>query len=528
MGRSKQFKKDRLYITQTEWIESFGGKKKDKEKRPNKNLQFYCCNISLQPWTDPVCTPEGVIFDLVSVLPWIKKYKVNPVTGEPMSVADLISLKFVKNDEGHFICPATQQVFTDHTHIVAIKPTGNVYSFKAVDTLNLKNKNFTDICTGEPFKRKDIIVLQDPQHPEFHDSKEYYFVKNNLTSRKKEVMSSDPLSHITLTSTSERIFKEIKEKDEAEKALREEASKLEGSSIVAITDTTTAATPKYRGLDSASFTSTDFTPKQIVDEGWKPKSTPLKGYVRIVTNRGNINLQLHCDLVPLTTENFLTHCCNGYYNGTIFHRNIRHFVIQGGDPTGTGKGGESIWGKPFPDEFHKSLKHDGEGVLSMANRGKNTNTSQFFIMYKSAPHLNGVHSVFGKVVGGLEILRELSHVETDESDRPLEEIKILETIVYKNPFDDAEMKKQEIIQQEKQKREKESKEYGAWLSNPTAALAPHKEQNQNQTTEGIGKYITTTTPQNKKHGLDFGTISQPPAKKKKTDRSGYGDFSNFG
>jgi peptidyl-prolyl cis-trans isomerase-like protein 2 len=105
---------------------------------------------------------------------------------------------------------------------------------------------------------------------------------------------------------------------------------------------------------------------------------------------GNINIQLHCDLAPLACENFITHCGSGYYNGTIFHRNIRHFMIQGGttkdpaskilillgDPEGTGSGGKSIWGRPFPDEFNKSLRHDGEGVVSMANRGKDTNGSQ--------------------------------------------------------------------------------------------------------------------------------------------------------
>jgi peptidyl-prolyl cis-trans isomerase-like protein 2 len=170
---------------------------------------------------------------------------------------------------------------------------------------------------------------------------------------------------------------------------------------------------------------------------------------------GNLNLQLHCDLVPLACENFLTLCETGYYKNTIFHRNIRHFMIQGGDPSATGRGGKSIWNKEFPDEFIKSLKHDGAGVLSMANYGKNTNTSQFFICYKSAPHLNNKHTVFGKLVGGMDVLKGMALMENDLSDKPLTDIVILESIVYLNPFSKEEMEKEE--QEEKLKKEKEKR-----------------------------------------------------------------------
>ena len=101
-----------------------------------------------------------------------------------------------------------------------------------------------------------------------------------------------------------------------------------------------------------------------------------KGYVRLVTNRGPLNLELHCDLVPKTCENFIKHCKNGYYNETIFHRLIRNFMVQGGDPSGKGDGGESIWGSPFKDEFVGTLSHSGRGILSMANKGSDTNGSQ--------------------------------------------------------------------------------------------------------------------------------------------------------
>ncbi len=101
-----------------------------------------------------------------------------------------------------------------------------------------------------------------------------------------------------------------------------------------------------------------------------------KGYVRLVTNVGPLNLELHCDYVPKTCENFMKLCQKGYYDGTKFHRSIKHFMLQGGDPTGTGTGGESLWGKPFKDEFKQFLSHQGRGILSMANSGPNTNKSQ--------------------------------------------------------------------------------------------------------------------------------------------------------
>lgn len=109
---------------------------------------------------------------------------------------------------------------------------------------------------------------------------------------------------------------------------------------------------------------------------------------------------------------------------------------QGGDPTGTGRGGESAWGGTFKDEFHAKLTHDGRGVLSMANAGPNTNGSQFFIMFKSAPHLDRKHSVFGRVVGGLPVLRDMELQPTDKDDRPVQSIRIEEVEVFQSPFDE--------------------------------------------------------------------------------------------
>lgn len=125
--------------------------------------------------------------------------------------------------------------------------------------------------------------------------------------------------------------------------------------------------------------------------------TPSSHQALITTSPSPHPPQVHCDQVPKTAKNFLALCGSGYYDGTKFHRNIKKFMVQGGDPTGTGKGGESIYGKYFDDEISDNLRHDGRGVVSMANRGPHTNGSQFFILYDKAPHLNNVNTIFAKV-----------------------------------------------------------------------------------------------------------------------------------
>ena len=146
------------------------------------------------------------------------------------------------------------------------------------------------------------------------------------------------------------------------------------------------------------------------------------------TSKGNIKIELRADLAPKAVQNFVTHSKNGYYNGLIFHRVIKDFMIQGGDPTGTGAGGESIWGKPFEDEFAPNAVFDKAGILAMAIRGPNTNGSQFFITTVVTYHLNGRHTIFGYVKEGFDIVKKIESVETNgryEGNKPLEEVKII-------------------------------------------------------------------------------------------------------
>lgn len=148
----------------------------------------------------------------------------------------------------------------------------------------------------------------------------------------------------------------------------------------------------------------------------------------IETNQGKIEVELRADMAPKAVENFLTHSKNGYYNGTIFHRVIKSFMIQGGDPTGTGRGGESIWGKDFDNEYAPNAVFDKPGILAMANRGPNTNGSQFFITTVPTYWLNGGYTIFGYVKSGMDIVRKIENTPTTGrygGDKPLNEQKII-------------------------------------------------------------------------------------------------------
>jgi len=146
----------------------------------------------------------------------------------------------------------------------------------------------------------------------------------------------------------------------------------------------------------------------------------------IHTTYGDLFCKLFPKECPKTIENFCTHARDGYYNGHTFHRVIKSFMIQTGDPTGTGMGGESIWGQDFEDEFHETLKHDKPYTLSMANAGPNTNGSQFFVTVCPTPHLDNKHTVFGRVTKGMEVVQNISKVKTNpKNNKPHDDINII-------------------------------------------------------------------------------------------------------
>lgn len=156
-------------------------------------------------------------------------------------------------------------------------------------------------------------------------------------------------------------------------------------------------------------------------------TTPLKSATAVFeTSMGNFEVKLATDLAPKTCENFITLAKKGFYDGVVFHRVIDNFMIQGGDPTGTGTGGP---GYTIKDEFSSKLTHEGAGILSMANAGPNTGGSQFFITLRACPWLDGKHAVFGKVTQGMDVVYKIGKVATDGNDKPVEPVTIKSIII---------------------------------------------------------------------------------------------------
>ncbi|MCY7363554.1 MAG: peptidylprolyl isomerase [Ignavibacteria bacterium] len=180
--------------------------------------------------------------------------------------------------------------------------------------------------------------------------------------------------------------------------------------------------------DSAKTTQTQTTEKKDTSmtnnetAGKEEKSKSSDGnFVEMETTMGNIKIKLFTKEAPITTGNFKKLINQGYYNGIIFHRVIDGFMLQGGDPSGTGTGGSK---ETIQDEFGPGLKHTKAGMLSMANRGPNTGSSQFFITLAATPWLDGKHAIFGEVVGGMDVVNKIGKVKTGPNDKPVTEVKM--------------------------------------------------------------------------------------------------------
>ena len=252
------------------------------------------------------------------------------------------------------------------------------------------------------------------------------------------------------------------------------------------------------GQTSRSFTSTaslplseaqaDLVPVNDIDARRdlyeKVRKLQKKGYAQIVTNKGSFTVQLHCDITPVACDNFLQLAQSKFYDGVKFHRLIPNFMMQGGDPSGTGRGGKSAFnnGAPFLDEFDSRLKHDSIGVVSMANSGKrNDNKSQFFITFSACEHLDNKHTVFGKVVGGINELMRINTTATTSSDAPVDPILVERIVIQENPF--KSVSEDEVRKTKDEKRAQMDAVYvQAARSDP---MAHHP----NRSSMEIGKYI---------------------------------------
>ncbi|XP_026694279.2 RING-type E3 ubiquitin-protein ligase PPIL2 [Ciona intestinalis] len=513
MGK-RQHQGDKMYITSKEWAAFYGGHKKTVQNSDFRRLPFFCCSISLQPVENPMVTKEGHVFDLLNIVPWLRKYGTNPITGKKMEAKSLIKLTFHKNADGKYHCPVVFKVFNKNTHIVAIATTGNVFSHDAIDQLNIKPKNWKELLTDDKFTREDIITIQDPTKLDKFNLQTFYHLKHNQKLPDDDLKArADPKYYMKTTNaetsqTLQQLYSEYK----GDELLREKAAapkaKIDKFNM----------SNRSTGHVSASFTSTARAPEvehvtvARDEDEVRYEFVKKKGYVRLTTNVGEINLELHCDITPKTCENFIKLCKKGYYDGTVFHRLIRNFMIQGGDPSGNGRGGESAWGEPFKDEFRFNLSHSERGILSMANSGPDTNKSQFFITFRSCKHLDRKHTVFGRVVGGLSTLVRMEEIKTEKkTDVPLERIELQKATVFVDPYEEADETLAELRRKEEEQRErKEEKEE----SEKRAKMKPKVYKS------GVGKYINFKSAQ--KGGLEGGSST-----KKRKVKTSMDDFSSW-
>jgi peptidyl-prolyl cis-trans isomerase-like protein 2 len=452
--------------------------------------------------------------------------------------------------------PVTYKVLTDNTHIVALRNTGNAFAYDTVERLNIKAKMWHDLVSDEEFGRKDIIVLQDPQNVESRDLSSFKYLKEGVSTLTPEQEKERQGGNVNVAAlgNAARVLK-AKEAVAAARAKREvaadPATKTGNKSSTALA-ARSSTTPSHQtksipynaaihtsGKAAASLTSTGLTPHTSADRAilseedylLKPKRVKFKGYARVSTSLGDLTIELNPEFAPQAVWNFVTLAKRGYYNGLVFHRNIRNFMLQGGDPTGTGKGGQSCWGKNFPDEFDGPNSHDARGIVSMANKGKDTNSSQFFILYRAAKHLDKKHTIFGKVVEGLDTLSRMENVEVSEKDkRPIDDLVMKEVIIFLDPFE--EWRKERSEKEAKDAEKEEIRRQGGaeedrvtWTGKRIRGDGTIEES----TESGVGKYLKAAITGGKAVEEDeiVGEWEEEAAReppKKKAKSGGFGNF----
>jgi peptidyl-prolyl cis-trans isomerase-like protein 2 len=375
MGK-KQHQSDKLYLTNKEWKHEWGGRKEAALQQLSR-LPFSCCALSLTPFTDPVMSPDGTIFEvfassylcslldinsfihmfvaqLLNIIPYIKEHGVNPVTGQPLSIKQLTKLVFHKNPSGDYHCPVTFKVFNDHSHIVAIRTSGNVYSYEAVDQLNVKAKNMTDLLSGEAFSKADIVTVQDPADW----SRRQIDLFEHIRRKRAQIDGGDadvatstaqsstaaaaaaPAENQAEAFTGKRLPKPAAEDERDPKRTKAAPIQLAparahfttGAAAASFTSTAQVlvTTNQSRALDEEEIREKRYTNirRAALTRKGQADQTSMKAFVRLNTNLGALNLRLDCDFAPRTCHNFLALCEKGYYNGVKFHRLISNFMIQ--------------------------------------------------------------------------------------------------------------------------------------------------------------------------------------------------------
>lgn len=515
MGKKNKHSKDKLHKTVAELTSHHTGSNRDLELSVlHRRLKFDSCCLSLNTITGkPVglCDQDDYcyVFDCDVIVEFLEKHQLHPITGSKVTVKDLIELKFYKNNEDQYHCPVLYKLFNQHSKIVVNKRTGNVYSYEAYQQLNLKPKNFKDLLTDEQFEKDDIVTIQDPDRAEEKWTvSNFYYVKNRL--RVEDDSSGSKIRNIEHSDVLKASLEEYRQKADA---IAETYTKIVGGEHYK-SETKKVKLDKINSANysdgnlASSVTSTVMpiansqTAARLDHDQIIYPRVKKKAYLQLVTNMGPLNLELYCDRTPKTCHNFLLLATRGYYDNTCFHRLVKDFIIQGGDPTGTGTGGQSAWGQPFKDECRDELKHSARGALAMANSGPASNKSQFYITLRgNCEHLDGKHTVFGRLVGGEETLKRIEMVEVDKKDRPKKEIKILRVVKYVDPYEDVE---KEIEEERKKELQSIKKSKMSKTKDHSDSYNLHN-QELKKFRSGIGVYVNLEP-------LKHNKVTKPPVK----------------
>lgn len=366
-----------------------------------------------------------------------------------------------------------------------------VYSYEAYQELNVKTKNWTDLTTGHKFHpKRDVLLLNDPNDPILQSKRDissFWHTQHKRDTLAAAAAASGKASgttNIKKSVTATRIMEQLEKNKQQQQiqereasAKRKEMEQIPSSSMYAASKNQQQRSYKVLAKDvtgieltegkaAGSLTSTSMavshrnadreaTPEELLQSYFRILKTTYKGeqgkgYVKLILRFDHHNasanatvellLELHCDIAPRTCMNFLGLCRENHYDGTIFHRIIPGFMMQGGKAPADQKD-TNYWGDTgFQDEFDDRLKHTEPGILSMANAGPNTNFQQFFVTFQACPHLDRKHSVFGQVVDGMDrILDQIGRIQTDKKDRPRGvDITIVKTEIITDPVQEVQ------------------------------------------------------------------------------------------
>ncbi|KAJ2919248.1 hypothetical protein MD484_g1125, partial [Candolleomyces efflorescens] len=485
---------NKLYITHAEHAglhgshsSSVGYRGKQEAPSTGAAVPFDCCSLSFQPFNHPVCARNadgtGNVYDLVNIIPWLKQHNnTHPTTKGPLQPSDLIKLNYSRKEAtGEIHDPISFKPFSEHSHIVAIASTGNVFLAESI-------KGNKDLVADIPFKKEDVITLQNPH-------------------------GLPPASVPT---------------SKAEGNISPYSTGLPGASL-----TSTSVDPNTQGNSQLLWDEEELMFEEIAKppkgKGKEKDVGKRRAYVRVVTSLGgaSLNLELYCEKAPKTCYNFLMLARTGKYNDVPFHRLVPGFMVQTGDPTGTGTGGESYWGTAFRDEhdLKGAASHDSRGTLAMANKGANTNGSQFYITFKATPHLDRKHTVFGKLVGGEDVLDALEKIPVKAgTDRPAKIVKITEVVIYQDPFEDyktrhakklARRAEATMPEAAPEQKKDDVNWFGLKVGSSSAAFGT------GDTGGGVGKYLNLKRP------AETPVAASAPGEPQKKRKLGFGDFSGW-